>query len=392
MKLFDEIKKSESEWLTKTRHDFHTIPELGLKEVETTKKIITFLKEWGYELDQSTSKTGVVATLTNGKGPTVGIRADIDGLPIIEQTGASYASKNKAMHACGHDGHITMGLGAAKYLAKTKNFKGTVKFIFQPAEETGEGAKTMIKGGILKKHHFDSIIALHGIPSTLQPNVANKDFYLGFIMQPGKALLASSDIFEATFIGKGGHSSAPENANDPIPAALDFIQSIYLIRERIIPSAERTVFSVCQISAGTAANIIPNSVTVKGTLRSQSADIRKLFTDKIKAFANASAKKWNLKLNYSVHGVPPTINNYEWTLKARNIAEETFGKDKIIDAESVMASEDFPLFVENIPGVYGIVNTGPQVSVHNPKYNFADDSLPIGVTYFVAYVQNVLKK
>ncbi|WP_027120028.1 M20 metallopeptidase family protein [[Mycoplasma] testudinis] len=390
MKILNTIRKSEGEWLAKVRHEFHQIPEIGLNEHNTTKKIINYMKSFGYEIDTSIYKTGLVATLKNGKGKTVGIRADIDGLPIEEKTGLAYASTNGAMHACGHDGHITMAIGAAKYLAKTKKFNGNVKFIFQPAEEAFNGAKKLIQNGLFKKHHFDNIVGLHGMPTCLM-KPETKDYAIAFLHEPNKALMASVDAFSVKFIGQGGHSSAPENSIDPIPAALEFSQSIYLIRERIVPSVNRTVLSVCQIAAGSAHNVIPNEVIIQGSLRTQDEQIRKLFMEKIRQFAKLTANKWNLKFVFQSEGLPPLVSDPTINDKAIKIAREYLGPENVFDAVQLMGSEDFPLYGKHVPTAFGLVNTGNQEIVHNPKYDFADKALPTGVSFFIGYVEKTLK-
>lgn len=394
MALLEKIQKELNEWLKQTRHEFHQIPELGFNEVLTTKKIKQLLTEFGYKLDETISKTGVVAYIKNGTGKSVAIRADIDALPVLEKNDINYKSKHEGvMHACGHDGHITMGLGAAKYLAKNKNFKGTLYFVFQPAEETGYGAIRMVEKGLFKKHKIDAIFGLHGMPIGNFDKTEGHPLEGGIYFYPHEdAMLASADLIDVKFIGKGGHGSEPETSKDPIPAGLEYVNSVYSIKERIISSKKRTVLSICAINSGTAHNIIPDFIHIKGTLRTTDENVRKEFHHYLKHYATSTAKKYDLKLEYKIWGLPTTTNNPELNEFGKKCAINALGKKMVGNARQVMGGEDFSIFANQTKGCFGFICTGENPALHNSTYNFKDKALASGVAWFVEVVNTFLKK
>lgn len=389
--LLKIIEKELKEWLKETRWWFHKHPELSFKEFETANKIESLLKEWGYQVDRSLSKTSIVASIKNGEGKTIAIRSDMDALPLKEETGATYKSVNEGcMHACGHDGHITMALGAAKYIAEHKSFKGTVIFIFQAAEEIGSGAKELIDNGLFQKYHIDFIVGLHGMSNvTIGKNV--KEGTICFYSKHD-AMMASTNIFEIIFKGKGGHGSCPEETIDPIPAAIEFVNSIYYLKNRNIPSQNRCVLSVCNISSGsaTAGNIIPDYCTVKGTFRTVDENTRKLLEEKIKDYAMCTAGKFGLVLGYKCLGNDAVYNNLKLNEQIKEITLKELGQDYVSETQQIMGGEDFCFYGQKIPSTFAFISTGDKCQIHNSKYDFGDNSLVYGVTYFVNIINNFL--
>lgn len=390
MELLAKIKKELGKWLVETRHWFHMNPEIGLEEFKTSEKIAEIMKKLGYKVNKNIGKTGLVCVLENGKGKTIAIRADMDGLPVTEENNVAYKSRNPGfMHACGHDGHITMALGAAKYFSENKNLiKGKVIFVFQPAEEPVLGAKKMVEDGLFKKFKIDRMIGLHGMPIQMISSQAKEG---GIYFYPGKdAIMASSDLMDFEFVGKGGHGSEPDITVDPIPAACEFVLTSYLIRERLIPSKERVVLTFGSVQAGTLGNIIPGKALVCGTLRTVDTKVRNQIQALLKKFATATAEKWNLKLNMKVWGTPATINNGEVNELSKQSAIKVLGKSMVGDARQLMGGEDFAIFAEHVPACFAFICTGKNEVIHSNKYNFGDVALANGVAYFVQAVVDFL--
>ncbi|EGZ31267.1 M20 metallopeptidase family protein [Malacoplasma iowae] len=389
--LLKTIENQLKEWLIETRKWFHKHPELSFKEFETSKKIESLLKEWGFQIDRSFSKTSIIATLKNGNGKCLAIRSDMDALPLKEETNLEYKSINEGcMHACGHDGHMTIALGAAKYISEKRNFKGTVMFIFQAAEEIGSGAKEIISNGLFEKYNIDFIIGLHGMSNV----TIGKELKEGTICFYSKndAMMASTNIFEIIFKGRGGHGSSPEDTIDPIPSAIEFINSIYYLKNRNVPSKNRCVLSVCNISSGSASagNIIPDYCVVKGTFRTVDEATRKLFESKIKEYAECSAKKFGLSLEFKSLGNDAVYNDFELNEKIKEITINELGNKFVNETEQVMGGEDFSFYGQKVPSVFVFISTGDKCPIHNSKYDFGDKSLTYGVTYFVNTINKLL--
>lgn len=389
--LLKNIENDLKEWLKETRWWFHKNPELSFKEFETSNMIETLLKQWGYHIDRSLSKTSIVATLKNGEGKTLAIRSDMDALPLKEENNVDYKSKNDGcMHACGHDGHMAIVLGVAKYIAKNKSFKGTILFIFQAAEEIGSGAKELIDNGLFEKYNINFIFGLHGMSNiTIGKNV--KEGTICFYSK-NDAMMASTNIFEIIFKGKGGHGSCPEETIDPIPAAIEFVNSIYYLKNRNIPSQHRCVLSVCNINSGSASagNIIPDYCMVKGTFRTVDDNTRKLLESKIKDYALCTADKFGLAVGYKCLGNDAVYNDVNLNKFIKEITLKEFGNDYVNETQQVMGGEDFCFYGQKVPSVFVFISTGDKCTIHNSKYDFGDESLIYGVTYFINIINNLL--
>jgi len=374
--------------LVKIRRHIHQHPELGMKEYETTKFVKEELTKAGIKIKDIGTETGILAIIEGEKkGPNTvtALRADMDALPIQEETGLDYASQNEGvMHACGHDGHTTMLLGAAKLLNTMKDqFSGTVKFIFQPAEETLAGAKSMVEAGVLEDPDVDNILGLHGWPIV---DVGKIAFWRGPYM-------ASADKFTVKVIGFGGHGAYPHKSLDPVLAASTAVVQFQNIVSRQIDALEKTVISVCTINGGKAFNVIPGEVSFSGTVRCHNNDVRLGIKDKMDTIMQGIAKSFGVKYELDYEwGVPPVVNNpgiVDMVIKA---AAKVLGEGKAEQLKiPAMSSEDFSFYLEKVPrGAFirvGIAKLGePPLVVHNDHFNFNDDAIPVGVSLFTQYV------
>ena len=355
------------------RHQIHSNPELAHEEHATASLVSDVLIKYGYDVTQHISGTGVSAILDSGKlGKTVALRADMDALPIQEDTTLSYQSKNTGkMHACGHDGHTATLLAAACALAQCKNqFKGKIKFIFQPAEETGTGAAAMIKAGILDNPKVDAIFGYHNTPKS----------EAGVFRTKSGCIHASQDVFTITVHGRGGHGAQPQLTIDPIYIGSLIIQAMQGIVSRLISPTEPVVVSVTQFHAGTTHNVIPDEATINGTIRAVNAEIRCMVKQKLKDIATdlATAFGATAKIDFS-YCFPPTMNSPIETQLAYKTAQHILGDDKaFILSDPGMASEDFSYYLEQIPGCFFWVGTGfKDLNVHNSHYEFNDAIIPI---------------
>lgn len=353
------------------RHLLHRHPELSNNEYKTADIICQKLKSWGYTPITDASSTGVSAILdSTNPGKTVALRADMDALPIQEKTNINYASENTGvMHACGHDGHIATLLLAA-YILRDAKFSGKIKFIFQPAEEIGEGADAMIKQGILNNPSVDAIFGYHNIPNFPQNKI---------IIRP-KCIMAGASRFKITIKGVGGHSSTPEKTVDPIYIGSMIIPALHSIVSRSIDPSEPVVISVTQFHAGHADNVIPDIAFLHGTIRFTSNDKLKIVTDKMDNIVSELAKSLGGSASIEfVKTVPATINSLAETNLVRKVACDIFGDDNVIDLESnFMATEDFSFFLNRIPGCYFMVGTGINKKfIHHPEYIFEDEIIPV---------------
>lgn len=367
--------------MTEFRHTMHENPELSGKETVTSARIATLLEQYGYEVTRHIGGNGIVASLKNGNGrKSIGIRADMDALPIREETDLEYASKNEGvMHACGHDGHTTTLLAAARALAATKNFDGTVHLIFQPAEEIGAGAKAMINDGLFERFPCDAIYGLHNWPGLEQ----------GKIQFTKKAMMASVDKATIVIYGKGGHGARPESAIDPIVVASSIVMALQTILSRNVPPLQSAIISTGSIHGGEAFNIIPDSVTISLTVRSFSADIQNLVEERIKKIVEVQAASFGAtaSVNYE-RLVPAVVNHPKHSDFALDVAKRVLGADRVVETEiPTTVSEDFAFMLEARPGAFFFLGNGDSASLHSPHYNFNDQNIIDGAVFWCALVE-----
>ncbi len=372
--------------LTGIRQHLHANPELSFEEAETARFVAEKLEGWGYEVTRNVGGHGVVARMTVGPGKkSIAIRADMDALPIVEQTGAAYASKSPGkMHACGHDGHTTMLLGAAEYLARTRRFNGTVNLIFQPAEEAGavSGAQAMIKDGLFERFPIDVIFGLHNHPGAEEG---------AFLLRSGP-MMAAADTVEITITGKGGHASRPHLTVDPVVVACNLVVSLQTIVSRSIDPTQTAVVTVGSIHAGEASNVIPESARMALSVRSFDPKIRELLETRIRKLTHAVAEGYGASADIDyIHGYPVVVNSQEETEFARMVAEELVGADKVSTCNLIPGSEDFSYFLEHRPGSFLRLGNGINSAVlHSAKYDFADESLTAGAAMWARLTERYL--
>jgi len=372
------------------RHYIHENPEIAYEEHNTSDFIATKLTEFNIEIHRGLGGTGIVGVIhgkDNGASKrSLGIRADIDALPMTEKTNLSYSSKNDGkMHACGHDGHTTMLLGAAKYLAETKNFLGTVYCIFQPAEEGGNaGAKSMIKDGLFSKFNIDSVWGIHNWPGV---PVGQAVIHEGFAM-------AGGDIIVITIEGKGGHAAQPQFSNDPMVSAGLTITALQSCISRQLNPFDQSVLSLTKIEGGSAFNVIPDKVTIGGTLRSTNTDTRNDMLEKIKHAAQGACSVNNCSVNIEIRpGYPSTINDQKSAIFASSVFENSFGMNSLNKEEKpTMTSEDFSYMLQEKPGAYIWLGAGEKSEkLHSAHYDFNDELLPIGAEYWASLAEKTLE-
>jgi hippurate hydrolase len=385
--VIKEIKQFHDE-MTEWRRDIHQHPELKFEENRTADLVAAKLEEFGIEIHRGLAKTGVVGTIRNGDGPSIGLRADMDALPLEEKNTFKHASSNPGkMHACGHDGHTAMLLGAAKHLAYSKNFKGTVNFIFQPAEEGGGGGELMIKEGLLEMFPVDSVYGLHNWPG----------MPAGIFGVGSGPIMASVDTFDLTINGRGGHAAMPDQCIDPIVIASQVVTALQTIPSRNTHPVDSVVISVTQIHAGDAYNVIPDSVQMHGTVRTFQPETRKEIPSSMLRVAEGvcAAYGGTCELNY-MSGYPATINSVAETEISAKAVVDLLGEENIIrNPTPSMGGEDFSYMLEARPGCYVWLGIGPGKGeggcmLHSSHYDFNDDVLPIGASYWVKLVENEL--
>ena len=387
MTVIKEIKLLHDE-MTEWRRDIHQHPELKFEENRTSDLVAAKLEEFGIEIHRGLAKTGVVGTIRNGDGPSIGLRADMDALPLEEKNTFKHASSNPGkMHACGHDGHTAMLLGAAKHLAASKNFKGTVNLIFQPAEEGGGGGELMIKEGLFEMFPVDSVYGLHN-----WPGMAAGTFGVG-----SGPIMAAADMFDLTINGRGGHAAFPDQCIDPIVVASQVVSALQTITSRNTHPVDSVVISVTQIHAGDAYNVIPDSVRMHGTVRTFQTETRDKIPSSMLRVAEGvcAAYGTTCELNY-MSGYPATINSVPETEISAKAVVDLLGEDKIIlNPTPSMGAEDFSYMLEARPGCYVWLGIGPGKGeagcmLHSSRYDFNDDVLPTGASYWVKLVENEL--
>jgi hippurate hydrolase len=372
--------------LKATRQHLHAHPELSLEEEETAKFVAGKLESWGYDVARNVGGHGVVARLSAGSGTkSIAIRADMDALPIVEETGLPYASTvSGRMHACGHDGHTTVLLGAAEYLARTHRFNGTVTLIFQPAEENGRpsGAQKMIADGLFERFPFDAIFGLHNHPGAPE----------GAILTRSGPIMASSDTVNITIRGKGGHASRPHLTVDPIVVACMLVVSLQTVVSRNIDPTQTAVITVGTIHAGEAVNVIPEYAKLALSVRCFEPKIRELLQKRITKLAQSVADGHDAKIDIDYdHGYPVVVNSETETAFARTVAEELLGADRVSTCPLIPGSEDFAYYLEHKPGSFLRLGNGIKSAIlHSSKYDFADGSLTTGAAMWARLVERYL--
>jgi len=372
--------------LTQIRHQIHQNPELSFKEAATSALVATRLEEWGYEVTRNIGGHGVVGRLKAGDGTrSVSLRADMDALPILEATGAAHASRNPGvMHACGHDGHTTMLLGAARYLAKTRNFSGTVNLVFQPAEEAGMngGAERMIADGLFERFPCDAIFGMHNSPG----------YPTGTFMFNAGPSMSASDTVNITIRGKGGHASRPHLAVDPILIAGSLVMALQSVVSRNVDPRQATVVTIGTLHAGTVRNVIPESATMSLSVRSFSNEVRDRLQQRITELVDAHVQGYggSVELEY-IRGYPVLVNSPAETEFARKVAEDLVGPERtIFPFGTVTGSEDFAYFLEHRPGSFVRIGNGDGPMVHSASYDFNDANLTVGAAYWARLVETYL--
>lgn len=373
------------------RHQIHAHPELAFEEFATSDLVANRLTEWGYTVHRGLAGTGVVATLKRGSGlKRLGLRADMDALPIQESTGLPYASQVPGkMHACGHDGHTAILLAAARAIAQNPGFDGTLNLIFQPAEEGLGGGRRMVEDGLFERFPCDAIFALHNMPGFPAGKFGFKD----------GSFMASSDSVTVTVTGRGGHGSAPHLAADPIVAAAHIVVALQTIVSRNVDPRDMAVVSVGAIHGGDAPNVIPNSVLMRLTVRAYRPDTRAMLRERITDLVQSQARTLGVQAEVEYHWrYPALVNDEAATAFARQVALDWLGEEGLLPPlQPLTGSEDFSFMLEQCPGSYLIVGNGEGehhstggCMVHNPGYDFNDALLPIAASYWVQLVHRFL--
>jgi len=355
------------------RRDFHAHPEIGFQEERTSRIVAEKLASWGVEVHRGIGKTGVVGVVKGrgANGPRVGLRADMDALPMDEATNLPYRSTNPGVfHGCGHDGHTTMLLGAARYLASTRNFDGTVVLIFQPAEEGLGGARAMLADGLFERFPCDEIFGLHNSPKGPQGRIA---------VRAGVAM-AAADFFDIRITGRGSHGANPHYGTDPTMIAVTLAQAMQTIVSRNVDPLKATVVSITQLHAGSAYNVIPDSAVLTGTIRTFDAKVRELVRSRMRALAAGIATAFAATIDVTIRDGFSVLENQESSVAVvAEVARELLGEVDLAPTPN-MASEDFADMLHVVPGAYFWLGTTPGPMVHNPSYNFDDEVLPVGAS------------
>jgi hippurate hydrolase len=386
MKIIDSIA-SQSAGIAAIRRDIHAHPELCFQEVRTADVVAQKLTEWGIPVVRGMGTTGVVGIVKNGTSErAIGLRADMDALPMQEFNTFEHASQHQGkMHACGHDGHTAMLLGAAQHLAKNRNFDGTVYLIFQPAEEGGGGAREMIKDGLFDRYAMDAVFGLHNWPGS----------EVGRFAASAGPVMASSNEFKITITGKGGHAAMPHTGLDPVPVACQLVQSFQTIISRNKKPIDAGVISVTMIHAGEATNVIPDSCQLQGTVRTFSIEVLDMIEQRMRQITEHTCAAFDMTCEFSfVRNYPPTINSAREAEFARGVMVSIVGEEMVQAQEPTMGAEDFSYMLMAKPGCYGFIMNGDgdhramghgggPCTLHNPSYDFNDALLPLGATYWV---------
>ena len=373
--------------LTRIRRDIHAHPELAYEEHRTSDMVAAKLAEWGLEVHRGLGKTGVVGTLRKGNSPkAVGLRADMDALPMQEINEFEHRSTNTGrMHACGHDGHTTMLLGAAKVMAETRNFEGAVHFIFQPAEEGGGGAKAMIEDGLFQKFPCDAVFAIHNKPGLKLGTIATK---------PGP-LLAAADRWDIRIKGHGGHAAHPHLARDPLVIGSQIVMAMQGIVSRNTDPLDAAVVTVGFMKGGSAYNVIPGEMHIGGTTRTTTVENRAMVERRIREICAGAAAMHDVEVSVEYRpGYGPTINDADKAIFAADVAAEVCGEANILrTVKPSMGAEDFSYMLNAVPGAMVWLGNGiSEQGLHNPGYDFNDQAIPFGVSFFVRAAERFLSK
>ena len=394
MKLIPEIQAAHGEIQT-LRRTIHAHPELRYEETQTSDLVAKSLSDWGIEVHRGLGKTGVVGILKRGSSArSIGLRADMDALPIKELNSFEHRSRHEGkMHACGHDGHTAMLLGAARHLAKHGEFDGTIVFIFQPAEEGGAGAQAMIDDGLFTKFPVDAVFGIHNWPGMAAG-------HFGVTEGP---IMASSNEFRIEITGVGSHAAMPHNGRDPVFTAVQIANGLQGIITRNKKPLDTGVLSITQIHAGDAVNVVPDKAWIAGTVRTFTTETLDLIETRMRKIAENTAAAYDCSVNIAFHrNYPPTINSGEETRFAASVMKEVVGAENVDDTvEPTMGAEDFSFMLLAKPGCYAFLGNGTgghrdaghgagPCMLHNASYDFNDDLLPVGSTYWVKLAQKFL--
>jgi amidohydrolase len=369
------------------RHELHAHPELAFRERWTAAFVAERLTELGLEVHEGVGGTGVVATLRSGSGSrSVALRAELDALPLDESTAVPHRSLEPGrMHACGHDGHMAMLLGAAQHLAESRRFDGVVHFVFQPAEENDGGARALLADGLFDRFACDAVFGLHNWPGLELGHLA---------VMPGP-MMAASGTFEIVVVGRGAHAAQPHRAIDPILVGSALVQALQSIVSRAVDPAQPAVVSVTQLHAGEAWNAIPDRAVLRGTTRSQSSEVQRAIQAAMVRLAEGIGRAHGAGIEVHFHdGYPATVNGPAEAAQAAAAGRAAFGADRVhVDLEPSMASEDFSCLLERRPGAYAWLGAGLEArSLHSPTYDFEDALLPLGAAYWVTLVEQALPR
>lgn len=395
MKLLDSIV-TQAASIAAVRRDIHAHPELCFEEVRTADVVAAKLTEWGIPIHRGLGTTGVVGIVKAGTSPrAIGLRADMDALPMQEFNTFAHASQHKGkMHACGHDGHTAMLLAAAQHFAKNRNFDGTVYLIFQPAEEGGGGAREMIKEGLFERFPMDAVFGMHNWPG----------YQVGkFAVSPGP-VMASTSEFRVVIRGKGSHAALPHNGIDPVPIACEMVQAFQTIISRNKKPIDAGVISVTMIHAGEATNVVPDSCELQGTVRTFTVEVQDLIERRMKQIAEHLCAAHDATCEFSFdRNYPPTVNSPAEAEFARKVMASIVGEDNVVVQEPTMGAEDFAFMLQAKPGAYCFIANGDgshremghgggPCMLHNPSYDFNDDLIPLGATYWVRLAETWLAR
>ena len=385
---------AQSDALRVLRRDIHAHPELCFQEERTSDVIARTLAAWGIEVHRGLGKTGVVGVIQGRPGPrAIGLRADIDALPMTEHNQFAHASRHAGrMHACGHDGHTAMLLSAAQHLAATRDFDGKVILVFQPAEEGGGGARAMIQDGLFERFPMDAIFGMHNWPGMPAGTFAIKD----------GPCFASSNEFHITIRGKGTHGAMPHLGIDPVPVACQLVQAFQTILTRNLRPIETGVISVTMIQAGEATNVVPESVTLQGTVRTFTDETLDLIEERMRELSHQLSAAFGATAAFDFQrNYPPTINHSAETVFVHQVMTEVVGPERVQLFEATMGAEDFSFFLQHKPGAYFVIGNGDGThregghglgpcTLHNPSYDFNDELIPLGGTFWVKLAQRWL--
>ncbi len=394
MKLLEPIAAGAAA-IQALRRDLHAHPELAFEEQRTSDLIARTLTDWGIPVQRGLGKTGVVGIVRNGTGSrAVGLRADIDALPVTEHNTFAHASQQRGkMHACGHDGHTAMLLAAAGYLARRRDFDGTVYLVFQPAEEGGGGAREMIKDGLFERFPMEAIFGMHNWPGLAVGQ---------FGVRPGP-VFASSNEFRIAIRGRGAHAAMPHNGIDPVPVACQMVQAFQTIISRNKRPIDAGVISVTMVRAGEATNVVPDSCELQGTVRTFTVELLDLIEQRMRRIAEATCQAFEARCEFTFRrNYPPTVNHERETQFVRGLLGGLVGEENVREFEPTMGAEDFSFFLLEKPGCYFVIGNGDgshrsgghgagPCMLHNPSYDFNDALIPLGGSMWVRLAEEWLR-